>query len=83
MVRFEVVFLWIIFKVTVENMMRLVIFVCCLNSMILCFSPIVRVEEGELVGTSYELPNGRIVDAFLGVPYAAPPISEHRFKVRV
>ena len=64
-------------------MMRLVIFVCCFNSMILCFSPIVRVEEGELVGTSYELPNGHIVDAFLGVPYAAPPIFERRFEVRI
>ncbi|XP_065212960.1 esterase E4-like [Planococcus citri] len=60
-------------------MMLLIFSVCCLT-FISCSSPIVRVEQGELAGTFYELPNGRIVNAFLGIPYAAPPIFKNRFK---
>lgn len=44
-------------------------------------SPVVKVEHGELVGTTYRLPNGEVVYSFLGIPYAAPPIQKHRFKV--
>ncbi|XP_065212962.1 esterase FE4-like [Planococcus citri] len=60
-------------------MNRLLIIICFFKCL-LCYTPVVRVEEGELAGTSHELPNGRIVNAFLGVPYAAPPIFKHRFK---
>lgn len=43
--------------------------------------PAVKVEHGELVGTTYRLPNGEMVYSFLGIPYAAPPTQKHRFKV--
>lgn len=59
----------------------LLIVIACFFKLTLCFSPFVKVEEGKLDGTTYELPNGRIINAFLGVPYAAPPIFENRFKV--
>lgn len=42
--------------------------------------PAVKVEHGELVGTTYRLPNGEMVYSFLGIPYAAPPTQKHRFK---
>ncbi|XP_065200318.1 esterase FE4-like [Planococcus citri] len=60
-------------------MLRSIAVVCCFQ-FVLSSSPVVRVEEGELAGTTYELPNGRIVNAFLGVPYAAAPIFKYRFK---
>ncbi len=46
-----------------------------------CLQPRVIVEHGELAGTSYRLPNGRTVHAFLGIPYAIPPVHKYRFKV--
>ncbi len=46
-----------------------------------CLQPRVIVEHGELAGTSYPLPNGRNVHAFLGIPYAIPPVHKYRFKV--
>ncbi|KAK7576418.1 hypothetical protein V9T40_012704 [Parthenolecanium corni] len=46
-----------------------------------CFtSEIVHLEHGLISGTTYQLPNGRSVYAFYGVPYAAPPIQKNRFK---
>lgn len=49
-----------------------------------CFaSEIVRLENGLISGTNYQLPNGKSVHAFYGVPYAAPPIHENRFKVNI
>lgn len=46
-------------------------------------TPTVRVEQGELIGKLYQLPNGRIVYAFLGIPYALPPIHKYRFQVSI
>ena len=48
---------------------------------ITCLSPNVRVEQGELTGTTYPLKNGRSVFAFLGIPYAVPITHKNRFKV--
>lgn len=47
----------------------------------ICFSSIVVIDQGKLSGTSYTLPNGRVINAFFGIPYAAPPVYELRFKV--
>jgi len=45
--------------------------------------PRVRVESGELAGTvDRTLVAGRPLYAFLGVPYAGPPVHKNRFKVR-
>lgn len=41
----------------------------------------VKISEGELAGTTYTLPNGRELQAFLGIPYATPPIGNERFEV--
>lgn len=60
--------------------MKLLLLACIVTSVYGC-SPRVRIKEGELVGTTYTLPNSRKVYAFLGIPYAAPPIGDDRFAV--
>lgn len=56
---------------------------CVVCEKVTCGSnaPIVKIEDGKLAGTFYTLPNGKVVTAFLGVPYAQPPTYENRFKV--
>ncbi|XKL63065.1 hypothetical protein PGB90_005429 [Kerria lacca] len=51
-----------------------------LNKPNLEFWKMVTTEQGQLAGTFYELPNGRKVHAFYGIPYAEPPIHEYRFQ---
>jgi len=46
-------------------------------------SPRIRVEEGELIGTTYPLQNGRNLFAFLGIPYANPLTQANRFEVGI
>lgn len=46
------------------------------------YAIVVTTEQGQLAGTFYELPNGRKVHAFYGIPYAEPPIHEYRFQVK-
>lgn len=46
-----------------------------------CISPQIRVEQGDLTGTTYTLKNGRTLFAFLGIPYAVPLTHKNRFKV--
>lgn len=43
-------------------------------------SATVPTQNGELSGTTYETVGGRIVFAFLGVPFAKPPVDNLRFK---
>lgn len=61
----------------------------CLTSAAICYStaasssppPRVRVESGELSGgVEHTLISGRPLYAFLGVPYASPPVYKNRFK---
>lgn len=40
--------------------------------------PIVTVSEGKLNGILQQSRNGRIYSAFLGIPYAQPPIENLR-----
>lgn len=42
--------------------------------------PSVTLRQGHVIGTSREETTPHPVDAFLGVPYALPPIGERRFK---
>ena len=42
-------------------------------------APIVQTESGQVVGKIETLPMGRSVYAYLGIPYAEPPIGELRF----
>lgn len=43
----------------------------------------VTIEQGTLNGKQIETRSGRKVFGFLGIPYAAPPVGDLRFKVRV
>ncbi|XP_075549121.1 cholinesterase-like isoform X2 [Dermacentor variabilis] len=43
--------------------------------------PVVVTENGSVQGTMLTMFNGTsVVDAYLGIPYAAPPVGERRFK---
>lgn len=44
-------------------------------------SPVVQVAEGKLRGCTKKNYNGEDILAFLGVPFARPPIGNLRFKV--
>lgn len=39
-----------------------------------------QIESGKLIGSYFNTAKGRKVLSFLGVPYAAPPVNEFRFK---
>ncbi|XP_046680494.1 esterase E4-like [Homalodisca vitripennis] len=41
---------------------------------------IVRTEHGSISGTEFKTSQGKLVNAFLGIPYAKPPVNELRFK---
>lgn len=41
--------------------------------------PTVTISQGKLNGTLEQSRNGRIYSAFLGIPYAEPPINDLRF----
>lgn len=45
-------------------------------------SPIVEISEGKLSGTFLDDLDGNKFCAFLGIPYAKPPVGNLRFKVR-
>lgn len=42
----------------------------------------VTIDQGILNGKEVETRSGRKVFGFLGIPYAAPPVDDLRFKVR-
>lgn len=61
---------------------------CFIGSVSICANglssdaPTVRVDSGEIAGTyEYTYVSGRRLYAFLGVPYARPPVQNYRFKV--
>ena len=41
--------------------------------------PIVVFKSGSVHGLTYAIPFGYVIDRFLGIPYAAPPIGNLRF----
>lgn len=43
----------------------------------------VKIESGSLVGRHLTTHSGRHIRAFLGIPYAEPPVGDLRFKVRL
>lgn len=45
-------------------------------------SPIVEITDGRLRGLAWENLDGEKFCAFLGIPYAKPPVGDLRFKVR-
>ncbi|KAK9511419.1 hypothetical protein O3M35_000080 [Rhynocoris fuscipes] len=42
--------------------------------------PTAQIGQGTLTGLYMKTVNGRLISAFLGIPYAKPPIGRHRFK---
>jgi carboxylesterase type B len=42
--------------------------------------PVVETEDGKLEGVTTKAPRGHMVDQFLGVPFAASPVKENRFR---
>ena len=43
-------------------------------------SNVVKIASGPIRGTTYAYDDGKEASAFLGIPYAQPPIDELRFK---
>ena len=60
------------------------IFICILT---VCYAqpqaprPVVDLKSGSVLGVSYPIAFGYMVDRFLGIPYAAPPVGHLRFSV--
>lgn len=44
-------------------------------------SSVVKIESGQIVGKQFDVGNGQFVDAFLGIPFAKPPVGELRYQV--
>lgn len=44
-------------------------------------SPFVKIHQGEVKGRYLTTRDGRTISGFFGIPYAAPPVGELRFKV--
>ncbi|XP_043476975.1 esterase FE4-like [Leptopilina heterotoma] len=42
--------------------------------------PVVKIDQGILSGTNFQTKGNRLISAFLGIPYAEPPIGNLRFK---
>ncbi|XP_077262131.1 carboxylic ester hydrolase [Temnothorax americanus] len=66
-----------------NNILIQLSFICIttLNANIVCGnSPITKIPNGTLFGKTMPTRFGKNIYAFLGIPYAAPPIGELRFK---
>ncbi|XP_078050311.1 esterase E4-like [Augochlora pura] len=61
-------------------MLVAVITVAVVNFWFFLDQPKVRIGEGYVMGTTMRTRNGRKVFAFLGVPYAEPPVEDLRFR---
>lgn len=44
-------------------------------------TPITEIQQGKLSGLWWATRGGKVIAAFLGIPYATPPIGSLRFKV--
>lgn len=44
-------------------------------------NPIVRIKNGTVEGIFQQSRNGRKIAAFMGIPYALPPLGDLRFEV--
>lgn len=65
------------------SLVVLVFGVACLNLVELITCSIVSTNDGRVEGTTMQSRRGVNFDAFLGIPFAKPPINELRFKAPV
>ena len=53
-----------------------------LGSFVTCQdNPVVDTIYGQVEGAAVPLENGDVIDSFLAIPYATPPVGELRFEV--
>lgn len=63
------------------NIFLVIVHILCIPAY--CAFPEVKIEEGNLAGINFTLINGKVIRAFLGVPYASPPLGAKRFEVGI
>lgn len=61
--------------------MNILIYLLFLQLLCVFADPLVRISQGILDGTSEISKNGRKYSAFLGIPYAKPPIGIRRLRI--
>ncbi|KAK7602467.1 hypothetical protein V9T40_008056 [Parthenolecanium corni] len=74
------------YQANLNTMVNTVLVHCCLLTLLIfciCNAHIVKVENGFLRGDENVSKNGRVYYEFCGIPYAAPPVGNLRFKAPV
>lgn len=66
-----------------EQLIRVILFFVLVHRDFECIGIEVNTSQGILNGVEWKLNDGKTVNAFLGVPYARPPVLEYRFKVSI
>lgn len=68
---------------TVEPLVLVLVTILCAESGLARTSESlkVKINSGSLVGRHLTTHNGQPIRAFMGIPYAQPPVGELRFKV--
>lgn len=58
-------------------------FLCFIILLIISFgnAVLIKTPQGNITGTTRKSLSGREIHAFLGIPYAKPPVGDLRFKV--
>ena len=54
---------------------------CCIWAVVYSQDPVVETKYGGVSGESVVLADGSVIDSFLGIPFARPPVGELRFAV--
>lgn len=57
------------------------IFLELITTIVVISNPVVQIKNGTLEGIFMESRKGRKIAAFMGIPYAVPPLGDLRFEV--
>ena len=63
------------------SLLRLFYLYCLLSTWEVAGNPIVSTKYGDVEGLSIPIHTGQVIDTFMAVPFAKPPVNERRFKV--